>query len=67
MDKERLEKLEKSVADLIGFIRFMLVAVLIFEVLALSAIFVAVYNIGEFWMVDSRNIYHRIETLEKNR
>lgn len=66
MDKERLENLERSVADLTSFVRFALAVVLLVEFLALAAIFATVYKIGEFWMVDSRNMYRRIETLERH-
>ncbi len=64
METERLEKLEKSIADLTTFTRTMWLAVLIIEIVAFTAMFLAVTKIGEFWMVDSRNIYQRIEQLE---
>lgn len=71
MEAERLEKLEKiiadlekRIADLTTFIRTMWLAVLFIEVVAFGAMLLAVVKIGEFWMVDSRNMYQRIEQLE---
>lgn len=64
MEKERLEKLEKNIADLTTWTRTMWVVVLVIEVIAFGALVLSVVKIGEFWMVDSRNIYQRIEQLE---
>lgn len=66
MDLERLEKLERSVSDLTSFVRMWLVTILIVEVIALSMLVFAVLKIGEFWVIETRLIYQRIERIERS-
>jgi len=64
--RERIEQLEKSVNGMVEYSHKMLVVILIVELLAVAIFFFLQMKLEEFWDVDTRNIYRRIETLEKH-